>query len=65
MKDINGEEFFVGDKLKVIKTVEDTPKFLVGDVVQCIDDDDTRVCEFKNLKDGEEGYFYNYFLQKL
>lgn len=65
MQDINGEEFLVGDRLKVIKTVEDTTKFLVGDVVQCIDDDETRACEFKNLRSGKEGYFYNYFLQKL
>lgn len=65
MKDINGEEFFVGDKLKVIKLVEGTTKFSVGDVVQCIDDDETRACEFKNLRNGKEGYFYNYHLQKL
>lgn len=49
----------------MIKAVDSTTKFLVGDVVQCIDDDETRACEFKNLKDGKEGYFYNYFLQKL
>lgn len=65
MRDINNEEFLVGDKLKVIKTVEHSSEFLVGDVVQCIDDDETKVCEFKNLKDGKEGFFYNYFLQKL
>lgn len=65
MKDINGEKFLVGDRLKVIKTVEDVYKFSVGDVVQCIDDDETRACEFKNLSNGKEGYFYNYHLQKL
>lgn len=65
MQDINGEEFLVGDKLKVIKIVEGTTKFSVGDVVQCVDDDETRACEFRNLKDGKEGFFYNYFLQKL
>lgn len=65
MYDINGEEFLVGDKLKVIKLVDSTTKFSVGDVVQCIDDDETRACEFKNLRNGKEGYFYNYFLQKL
>lgn len=65
MQDINGDEFLVGDRLKVIKLVDSTTKFLVGDVVQCIDDDETRACEFKNLRNGKEGYFYNYFLQKL
>lgn len=65
MRDINDEEFLVGDKLKVIKAVDSTTKFLVGDVVQCIYDDETRACEFRNLKDGKEGFFYNYFLQKL
>lgn len=65
MQDINGEEFFIGDKLKVIKLVDSTTIFSVGDVVQCIDDDETRACEFRNLKDGKEGFFYNYFLQKL
>lgn len=65
MQDINDEEFFVGDKLKVIKLVEAANKFSVGDVVQCINDDETRACEFRNLKDGKEGYFYNYHLQKL
>lgn len=65
MQDINGEEFFVGDKLKVIKTADSTTKFLVGDVVQCIDDDETRACEFRNLKDGKEGFFFNDRLQKL
>lgn len=65
MQDINGDEFLVGDRLKVIKLVEGTTKFSVGDVVQCIDDDETRACEFKNLCNGKEGYLYNYHLQKL
>lgn len=65
MQDINGEEFLVGDKLKVIKITNSTPKFSVGDVVQCIYDDETSACVFRNLKDGKEGFFFNDRLQKL
>lgn len=65
MQDINGEEFLVGDKLKVIKIVEDVYKFSVGDVVECILDDGTNACKFDNLENGKQGYFYNHFFQKL
>lgn len=65
MRDINGEEFQVGDKLKVIKVLSSTTKFSVGDVVECILNDGTKTCKFDNLIKGKQGYFRNHFLQKL
>ena len=65
MRDINGEEFFVVDKLKVIKVRPGTTKFSVGDVVECVFNDGSRVCKFINLVNGRQGCFVNYFLQKL
>ena len=43
MLDINGEEFFVGDTLKVIKG---DYGFEVGDLVVCHYDDDSDCCRF-------------------
>lgn len=65
MKDINGEEFLVGDKLKVIKTIEQVSKFSVGDVVECILDDGSDACKFKRADDTYPTYYYNDRLQKL
>lgn len=63
MKDISGIEFEVGDLLKVIKVVG-IYSFKAGDVLQCIKDDGTSSCRFRN-KDGVAKYFYNNRLQKL
>ena len=49
MRDINGEEFFVGDTLKVIKR---GGGFCVGDLVVCNIDDGSRACRF--LRVGED-----------
>ena len=65
MLDINGEEFFVGDKLKVVKFVEFGVNIQVGDVLECIKDDGTRSCRFKSLSTWETFYHYNNYLQKL
>lgn len=51
MLDINGEEFFVGDTLKVIKEV--TP-FNVGDVVVCSYDVGLACCEVHKLVEDPE-----------
>lgn len=63
MKDISGIEFEVGDLLKVIKGAGNQT-FKLGDVLQCIEDDGTRMCRFQN-KDGVAKYFHNNRLQKL
>lgn len=65
MKDINGEEFFVGDSLKVVKKVKFGVEIQVGDVVECVDDDGTRTCRFKELSTNQKFYYYNDHLQKL
>ena len=65
MKDINGEEFFVGDTLKVIKG--GTP-FNIGDLVVCSYDNNSQCCEFYKLgEDPEDGACWctNNKLQKL
>ena len=51
MKDINGEEFFVGDTLKVIKG--GTP-FNIGDLVVCTHDVGTACCEVHKLGEDPE-----------
>ena len=65
MRDINGEEFFVGDTLKVIKS---SLAFKVGDVVKCIYDDGTNHCKFREVGEDPEGdgwWCTNNKLQKL
>lgn len=68
MFDINGEEFFVGDTLKVIK--EDLG-FKVGDLVVCSHDDGSEYCRFNEVggfPQGVEGiglWMSNNKLQKL
>jgi len=65
MRDINGEEFFVGDSLKVIKFAECGTEIQVGDVVECIEDDRTFACRYKNLSTNQTFFYYNDHLQKL
>lgn len=65
MRDINDEEFLVGDYLKVIKFTKCSADLKVGDVVECIYNDDTSVCEFKLLSTNQKFYYYNDHLQKL
>lgn len=65
MKDINGEEFLVGDSLKVIKLAYCGADLKVGDVLECIKDDRSLACRFKLLSTGEAFYYYNNYLQKL
>ena len=65
MKDINDDNFQVGDTLKVIKWVECGTEIQVGDVVECIEDDGTSVCRFKKLSANQTFYYYNDHLQKL
>lgn len=65
MKDINGDNFQVGDTLKVIKFAECDTEVQVGDVVECIEDDRTSVCRFKKLSTNQAFFFYNNHLQKL
>lgn len=65
MKDIDGEEFQVGDTLKVIKVLACDMELQVGDVVECIYDDKSTVCEFRSLSNGKSSYYYNDHLQKL
>lgn len=65
MKDINGDEFFVGDTLKVIKVLACDMELQVGDVVECIYDDKSSVCEFRSLSDGSSSFYYNDHLQKI
>lgn len=49
MYDINGEEFQVGDTLKVVKS---GTSFRAGDVVVCNLDDDSDCCRFHKI--GED-----------
>ena len=65
MRDINGEEFFVGDSLKVIKFAQCGADVQVGDVVECIEDDRTLICRFRNLSTSRTFYYNNDDLQKL
>lgn len=65
MKDINGEEFQVGDSLKVVKKVKFGVEIQVGDVVECVDDDGTRTCRFRKLTTNQTFFYSNYHLQKL
>lgn len=65
MRDINNEEFQVGDSLKVIKFAQCGVDLMVGDVLECMKDDNTSVCEFKLLSTNQRFYFYNNHLQKL
>lgn len=65
MFDINGEEFFVGDTLKVIKG---DYGFEVGDLVVCHYDDGSDCCRFSPLEGDSEGFALwvkNNRLQKL
>lgn len=65
MKDINGEEFQVGDTLKVIKFAQCGTEIQVGDVVECIDDDGTYICRYKKLTTNQTFFYYNDNLQRL
>lgn len=65
MRDINDEEFQVGDSLKVIKFAESSVGIQVGDVVVCVEDDGTLICRFKELSTNQKFYYYNDHLQKL
>lgn len=65
MRDINGEEFFVGDTLKVVKCHQCGVELKVGDVVECIEDDGTRICRFKKLSTNKTFFCFNDQLQKL
>ena len=65
MKDINGEEFFVGDSLKVVKKAKFGVEIQVGDVVECVDDDGTYTCRFRKLSTNQIFFYSNYHLQKL
>lgn len=65
MKDINGDNFQVGDTLKVIKYATCLVNLKVGDVVECVYNDHTSVCEFKLLSTNQKFYYYNDHLQKL
>lgn len=51
MFDINGEEFFVGDTLKVIKG---SLGFCAGDVVECSRDDGSDCCRFHRVGEDPE-----------
>lgn len=65
MFDINGEEFFVGDTLKVIK---EGYGFRVGVLVVCSYDDGSGSCGFKEVGGGSEGlvlWIASNTLQKL
>ena len=65
MKDINDDNFQVGDTLKVIKWADCGEDVQVGDVVECIEDDGTRICRYKKLSANQTFYYYNDRLQKL
>lgn len=65
MKDINGEEFFVGDTLKVIKAANCGIEVQVGDVLRCIKNDGDGVCKFQRVGDAQILYYPNEDLQKL
>lgn len=65
MYDINGEEFQVGDTLKVIK--EGYP-LSVGDVLVCAYDDDSTRCRFSMVGEDPKGigwWVHNDRLQKV
>ena len=65
MRDINGEEFFVGDTLKVIK---EGFGFGVGTLVVCSYDDGSDSCRFSKVGEGPEGdtrWMTNDRLQKV
>lgn len=65
MFDINGEEFFVGDALKVIKG---NYGFVVGELVVCSCDDDSGCCRFSRVGEDPDRYGWwvsNNRLQKL
>lgn len=65
MFDINGEEFFVGDTLKVIK---EGFGFGVGVLVVCSYDDGSVCCRFSKVGGDSEGvgrWMTNDRLQKL
>ena len=65
MKDINDDNFQVGDTLKVIKWADCGTEIQVGDVVKRVDDDGTRICRYKKLSANQKFYYYNDHLQKL
>ena len=65
MKDISGEEFKVGDTLKVVKFQEFNVDLQVGDVIECVGNDGTNVCRFQKLSTGLPFFYYNDHLQKL
>jgi len=51
VKDINGEEFFVGDTLKVIKG---SFIFKTGEVIVCNRDDGSGCCRFHRVGEDPE-----------
>lgn len=65
MRDINDEEFQVGDSLRVVKYVNSGVDVQVGDVVECVIDDGSSICRFKNLRTNKTFFYYNDHLQKL
>lgn len=65
MKDINDDNFQVGDTLKVIKFAQCGTEIQIGEVVECVDDDGTRICRFKKLSTNQTFFYYNDRLQKL
>lgn len=65
MRDINGDEFQVGDSLKVVKHAKFGVEIQVGDVVECTDDDGTYTCRFRKLCTNQTFFYNNDHLQKL
>lgn len=46
-------------------TSRDDPCPLGADVVECVDDDGTRICRFKKLATSQAFFYFNDRLQKL
>ena len=65
MRDINGEEFQVGDTLKVIKFSDCGAGLQVGDIVKCVRNDGSGACKFQRVGSIYSFYYPNDHLQKL
>ena len=65
MRDINGEEFQVGDTLKVIKFSDCGAGLQVGDIVKCTRNDGSGACKFQRVGSIYFFYYPNDHLQKL
>ena len=65
MRDINGEEFLVGDSLKVIKFSDCGAGLQVGDIVKCVRNDGSGACKFQRVGSIYSFYYPNDHLQKL